>query len=274
MLQPLCVHSTILCICLLLLPRYFCVGSWACTVSSYFPMGLDIGLAEVPTHLVPWAFVLVTSLLAMPIDLLAVIDPLGFSPFFLGFRNPFTFFLPLVVHMGLLAVILVLLAHWAFYLFSWAWPIYFTFTSCCSHEPASSHSYHVGPLGSLPLFLGFHNSFTLLLPLVMHKGLLAVILAMLAHRDFYLFSWASTTHLLYSYIFYSFHFHLSSLLGFFYRWTFCPKWVSTLRSLDQKIQIPWLCAGDFNELIRSDKKFGGGGVIGEATIKCSYFETQ
>ena len=52
-LQPLCVHSTILCICLLLLPRYFCVGSWACTVSSYFPMGLDIGLAEVPTHLVP-----------------------------------------------------------------------------------------------------------------------------------------------------------------------------------------------------------------------------
>ena len=72
-LQPLCVCSTILCICLLLLPHHFCVGSWACTVSSYFPMGLDIGLAKVPAHLVRWSFVLVTSLLAMPIDLLAVI---------------------------------------------------------------------------------------------------------------------------------------------------------------------------------------------------------
>ena len=57
----------------------------ACTISSYFPMGLDIGLAKVPAYLVYWAFALVTSLLARP--------------------------------MGLLAIIPTTLAHWAFYLF-------------------------------------------------------------------------------------------------------------------------------------------------------------
>ena len=30
-----------------------------------------------------------------------------------------------------------------------------------------------------------------------------------------------------------------------------------LRSLEQKFQIPRLCAGDFNELTRSDEKVGG-----------------
>ena len=49
------------------------VGSWACNVSSYFPTGLDIGLAEVPAHPVRWAFALVTYLPAMPMDLLAII---------------------------------------------------------------------------------------------------------------------------------------------------------------------------------------------------------
>ena len=29
-----------------------------------------------------------------------------------------------------------------------------------------------------------------------------------------------------------------------------------LRSLDRTFQISWLCAGDFNELIRSDEKLG------------------
>ena len=41
--------------------------------------------------------------------------------------------------------------------------IYFTFTSCCAHRPTGCHSCHVGPLSLLPIFLGFHNPFTLLL---------------------------------------------------------------------------------------------------------------
>ena len=30
-----------------------------------------------------------------------------------------------------------------------------------------------------------------------------------------------------------------------------------LRCLERKFQIPWLCAGDFNELTRGDEKLGG-----------------
>lgn len=30
-----------------------------------------------------------------------------------------------------------------------------------------------------------------------------------------------------------------------------------LRNLNRKFNISWLCAGDFNELIRSDEKLGG-----------------
>ncbi|XP_075663039.1 uncharacterized protein LOC142632542 [Castanea sativa] len=30
-----------------------------------------------------------------------------------------------------------------------------------------------------------------------------------------------------------------------------------LRSLNHKFRVPWLCAGDFNELVRSEEKLGG-----------------
>lgn len=30
-----------------------------------------------------------------------------------------------------------------------------------------------------------------------------------------------------------------------------------LRDLNQKFRLPWLCAGDFNELVQSDEKLGG-----------------
>ena len=49
------------------------VGFSACTISSYFFMGLDIGLVEVPAHVVHWAFALVTSLPTMPMGPLATI---------------------------------------------------------------------------------------------------------------------------------------------------------------------------------------------------------
>ena len=32
-----------------------------------------------------------------------------------------------------------------------------------------------------------------------------------------------------------------------------------LRSLSQKYQLPWLCFGDFNEIVSVEEKFGGGG---------------
>ena len=91
--------------------------------------------------------------------------------------------------------------------------IYFTFTSCCAHRLASCHSCPVGPLGLLPIFLGFHSPFTLLFHLIVPMGLLAIVLAVLAHWVYYLFSQASTAHLLY---FSLFHFHFS--LTFSYCW--------------------------------------------------------
>ena len=162
------------------------------------------------------------------------VSPLGLLPFPLGSCGPFTLLLPLVRPMNLLYVIPVMLAHWIYYLFSWAstthllyfylllcpwacwlsflpcWPIgfitsflgfsrpiCFTFTSCCAHGSAGCHSCHVGPLGLLPLFLGFHDQFTLLLPL-----------------PFPFFS------------------HLPLLLGFFCHWAFCQQLASTIFSIN------------------------------------------
>ena len=103
--------------------------------------------------------------------------------------------------MNLLYVIPTMLAHWIYYLFSWASTTHLLyFTSCCGHEPTGCHSCHVGSLGLLPLFLGFHNPFALLLPLVVPIGLLAIILVLLAHWVYSLFSWVSTAHLLYFFI--------------------------------------------------------------------------
>ena len=59
---------------------------------------------------------------------------------------------------------------------------------------------HVGPLGLLPLFLGFSSSFTSPLLLILPIGLLAVIPTMLTHWACYLFFWASLTHLLHLYL--------------------------------------------------------------------------
>ena len=132
------------------------------------------------------------------------IDPLGLLSLSLDFPSPFTLLLPLVVPIGPLAVIPDILAHWANYLFPWAslthlfyfylllclwtcwlsflpyWPIgliisflgfsqpiYFTSTSCGAYGPIGYHSYHIGPLGLLPLSLGFFHPFTLLLPFLL-----------------------------------------------------------------------------------------------------------
>ena len=163
-------------------------------------MGLDIVLAKAPARPAYWASISVAFFLAMPMGLPCW--PIRFVTSFLGISRP----------------------------------IYFTFTSCCAYRPVGYHFCHVGALDLLPLFLGFHGPFTLLLPLIVPMGLLAVILTMfrpigflplylgfhdlfilllplivpmsllvvilvmLAHWVYYLFSWSSTAHLLYFYL--------------------------------------------------------------------------
>ena len=58
----------------------------------------------------------------MPVGLMAAIRAslLGSLPLSLGFLDLITSFLPLIVPMGLLAVILAMLTHWTYYLFLWA----------------------------------------------------------------------------------------------------------------------------------------------------------
>ena len=77
------------------------VGSRACTAFSYFLTSLDIALVEALVHLALRASALITSFLAMP--------------------------------MGLLAVIPAMLANWANYLFPWAFAthlLYFYLLLC------------------------------------------------------------------------------------------------------------------------------------------------
>ena len=127
------------------------------------------------------------------------VGPLSLLPLFLGFSSPLISSLPLILAKGLLAVIPVMLAHWACHLFSrpiglatsflgLPQPTYFVFTSYSSHGFASCYSYHAGPLGLLPLFLDFLGSLTSFLSLILPMGLLAVISTMLAHWACYLFS--------------------------------------------------------------------------------------
>ena len=66
--------------------------------------------------------------------------------------------------------------------------IYIAFATYCAYGPVGYHSCHGNSLDLLPLFLGFHGPFTLLLPFIVPIDLLAVILAVLAHWIYYLFS--------------------------------------------------------------------------------------
>ena len=59
---------------------------------------------------------------------------------------------------------------------------------------------HVGPLGSLALSSVFPDPLVSSLPLILPMGQLAIIPAMLAHWTCYLFSWASSAHLLHLYV--------------------------------------------------------------------------
>ena len=108
------------------------------------------------------------------------VGPLGLLPLLLGFLGPLISYLPLILHINPLAIIPVMLAHWACYLFSWATrSSNFIFTSYSSNEPAGCYSCHVGPLGLLPLFLGFSGLVTSSLPLILPMGPLVVV--MLTH---------------------------------------------------------------------------------------------
>ena len=102
------------------------------------------------------------------------VGPLGLLPFSLGFPDPFTSSLPLIPPMGLLASIPTILAHWACYLFPWAfsahllhfyllflpWACWLSF--CC-----------VGPLGNNSLL-----PFIFLFPSIFHIVRLLLLLGL------------------------------------------------------------------------------------------------
>ena len=175
-LWPLYVNSTTLCICLLLFPFRFChschvsfcymslvfmlilhsmkgMGSWACTVFFYFLMGLDIVLVEVPICLARWAFAPIASFLAVSMGVLAIIlAMLAHWAHYLSFLG-----LPWPIYF----IFYLLLCPWAYLLsFMPCWPIrlitsflglpqpiYLTFISCYAYRHVGCHSQHVGPLG-------------------------------------------------------------------------------------------------------------------------------
>ena len=79
-------------------------------------MGLDIVFVEVPIYLARWAFAPIASFLVVSMGVLAIILAMlahwAHSLSFLGLPWPIYFiFLPLIMSMGLLAVIHAMLAH-------------------------------------------------------------------------------------------------------------------------------------------------------------------
>ena len=74
----------------------------------------------------------------------------------------------------LIAHLLYLSTHWAFTSFLGpSWSICFTFTSPCAHGSGGCHFLPCWPIGLLPLSLGSHGLFALLLPFTALVGLLA-----------------------------------------------------------------------------------------------------
>ena len=95
----------------------FLLCPWACRLSFLpcWPIGLIISFLGFPR---PIYFTFTSCCAYGPIGCHPChVGPLGLLPLSLGFFNPFTLLLPLVVPMGLLAIIPTMLAHWAYYLF-------------------------------------------------------------------------------------------------------------------------------------------------------------
>ena len=118
---------------------------------------------------------------------------------------------PSSAHLSHLYLLFFLWTSWLLFLLCWLiglsisfpmlpWSSYFIFTSYSSHGPIGCYSYHVVPLGFLPLFLGFLSPLTSFLPIILSTSLLAVIPTMLTQLACYLFSWASSALLLHLYL--------------------------------------------------------------------------
>ena len=107
---------------------------------------------------------------------------LGLLPLFLGFLSRLTSSLPLILPMGLLAVTLVMLVHWACYLFSLASPVhllllyllFFPWACWLLLLPC-------WPIGLAASFHGLPGSLTSPLPFNIPMSLLAVIFVMLTY---------------------------------------------------------------------------------------------
>ena len=160
------------------------LGSYSCHCSSfpwaYWPIGLItsfLGLPQ-PTCLIITSYSSYGSVGCYSCH----VGPLVLLLLFLGFLGPLASSLPLILPMGLVAIIPVMSAHWTCYLFSWAssahlfhlYLLFFPWASSC-------YSCYVGPLYLLPVFLGFLSPLTSSLPLILPMGLLVAIPAMLAH---------------------------------------------------------------------------------------------
>ena len=86
--------------------------------------------------------------------------PIGRLPFLLDFHNLFTLLLPLVVSMGLLAIISYHVGPLGVYLFSWTFIAHLLyFTSRCAYESTDCYFLPYKPIRFLPLFLGSHDPF-------------------------------------------------------------------------------------------------------------------
>ena len=179
-----------------------------------------------PNHIlwIPWlrAYLLCIAWVQVSGASAFVWAPLSFAFVFFYFHDiPTVLALsPLATHVGLVLISHGVKVAWAFglvlfpFISSWigyclgrsfcpSSPLGFYFYhsfSCYAHGLAGCHFCHVGPLSLLFIFLGFLGPFTLSLLLIVPMGLLAVILAMLAHWVYYLFSWVSSTLLLCLYL--------------------------------------------------------------------------
>ena len=111
----------------------------------------------------------------------------------------------------------------------------YCFSFYYAYRPTGCHFYNIGLLGFLSLFLGFHGPFTLLLPILCSWVCWLLFLPYWPIGIFTSFLGLPWPIYFHHASFTSFLFHLSSLLGIFYCWALCQKWVSTFTPLSMWI---------------------------------------
>ena len=98
------------------------LGSYSCHFPSFpwacWPIGLITSFLGLPQ---PICLIFTSYSSYRPVGCYSChVGPLGLLLLFLGFLGPLASSLPLILPMGLLAVMPAMSAHWTCYLFSWA----------------------------------------------------------------------------------------------------------------------------------------------------------